>query len=380
MKIALAFESEKWCPGDPVILRGIHNLLPKLKQNHELHYFGVDSNHFETGTGETGDVLPGPVQLEQAKRCDYLIKMGTPAWLGKLDTELYKQWIANNKQMSLIGVGGSCGFMGKHDEQETIKTLCKYLNDGYINLWTVRSQTTYNFIIMCGADPDKVHIVPCPGYFFLSPCEPVKDKKVVALDILDPHHNALVKPQNQFPYDYCCTFYKYAEKIKYIYDSLTQSGVNVKLCCHLHLCTDQHYASPVPNYTWIRENDKRTANFKNLVREFFPDKEIYWFRYQEQFENFYKNIDVYIGGRLHGALPCAGIGKPTFGLGIDNRQWAWEQVPYISRLDIRYGHWTPTVVTDWFHSLNAKNVSESMLAYRNKAETKYKKLLELVPV
>jgi len=378
MNICLGFRSPDFSPGDPLIVRSVLKLLAKQLNSHTSVWYGEASKRFNKGV----DVQPS---LDHIVQCKHFVKPGTPSWLMPFDTAVYKHFVEQGKSICMIGLGGSSGWMAQHVNNETIKLLAKYLNDGGINFLSVRSQTTYSNWINAGADPEKVHLLPCPGYFFLSPNKPTISKKVVALDLLDPHRNAVVKPTGNFPRDYCTTFYKYFERIKYLYDELVEHGAEVHLCCHegtsaqstIHLIQNKTITNS--KQLLNSRTEEKASSLFNLVtgiKEHFDGLKVHFFNAEEEFADFYNSIDVYIGGRIHGALPCAGIGKPVLALGVDMRQYTLEQIPYIAKLDIRYGHWNPDTVLDWYATLNPRGVSLSLLEFRKRKEEQYKALLD----
>ncbi len=364
-----------WHPGDPVIASGIMNLLPAL-WDHDLIAWADNPNC--------------QVPMEEALSCDYMIVMGSPAWIRKgKNVEFYEKWMASGKRFSMVGVGMGHAWNEHHDLEEPIRAIAQYQAAGMVDVLATRDQICYHLFRRLGADED-IFMMPCPGFYALKPGEPVKSKKIVALDIADPHNwheHGGCDPSASFEEHmktFGSTYYQYYERMAGLHARLKTMGADVRLCTHTRLAGSHDESStPVPTTSTdssLSNNNRDILPSRlvllNALERFFPNEVIHWMPNQSAFENFYAGIEVYIGTRVHGVLPAAGIGKPSFGIGVDNRQWAWEQVPHIARLDMRYGSWNIRTVLDWYGSVDALSVSNSLLHFRSQAEASYMRSIQ----
>ncbi len=319
----MIFGAHNWDCGDSVAEHALFKILPQLNDC-EVVYAGEDPNDLD--------------RIEEVLSADYIIRPGTPSWMsGEVSLHVWRECIRRKKDLYLLGIG--CGIKETGDFSFRAKEVTELIESGVLKLAICRDRLTYFWLRKLGAPAGIVHLLPCPGFYLMGrPDGPVRFKRKVALDLVNP--------------DYCShttreTFSGYFDKMKYLLEALESRGASVML--------------------GFQRNKGNPAfkSFEVMFNQHFPDRALHWFRTQETFEYYYNSREIYIGARVHGALPCSGSGMPCFGLGVDARQFAWEQVPFIARADIRYvDEWYVDFILQWYDALHPLSISESLVDYK----------------
>jgi len=338
-KIGLIFPSPVWSPGDSIILNGLLTLMPRLRDC-ELVYTG------RAADSDLAEFFSSGV-LDEFSTCDYIIKPGTPSWMREVDRAVWARCVAEGKRLSLLGIGTGLGY--REQFRYGRKEVVALGRSGLLDVVICRDQHCYYHLRQLGWPEEIMEVLPCPALFLFPAGPPITSKTRVALDIVNIEECSHTTNR---------TFQDYYEKMRYLLGKLRERGSQVTLGYH-----------------------QRSHAHLSRLRELFPGEEISWFPSLESFRDYYCSKDVYIGARVHGVLPCAGRGMPCFGLGTDERQSAWEQVPFISSLDIRFnGEWNPDAILDWYDSLDPAGISLSLLNYRVRKEQRWTELVSRLPI
>ncbi len=118
--------------------------------------------------------------------------------------------------------------------------------------------------------------------------------------------------------------------------------------------------------------------FREWAEREFRNDHIHAFDAFADFAAFMADREVYIGVRNHGALPCAGAGKPSLLIGTDYRQHIADEVPFLSRIDASHAGWSAAEVLDWYRALEPVGVGQSLASYRGLSEARWGKALSAV--
>jgi len=322
-----------WDAGDPIIQEGIYQLLPGLERADCVSSSRIPNNEID------------PV-VRQAR---YLIQTGTPSWMNYRYRLWWEAAARAGKKIAFLGIGLAVPYNG--DFWFGREDFIRAKDAGIIDFIVCRDPLCYYWLLhRCGIPQQKISLLPCPGFYVLPPRQRTEKKKVVF---------AVANPE-----EVSCgthtTFKDYFEKAEYIVTELEKRGAEVFLAYHRHL----------PSF----------PDFVKTCGKFFPNKKLHWFPLFEDFKEFHRDKDVYIGIRNHGALPCAGSGMPSLLLGTDYRQHIADTIPFLSRFDISYIGIDPCAVIDWYYALRVKDISDSLSAWRGVTHDHWQDVLEKISV
>ena len=319
-----------WDAGDPVILDGMYVLLPEL--------YGCKTVYSSR--------IPGDEIDEYVQNARYILQVGTPSWVTPNYRRFWKSCITHSKHISFLGIGLAVPY--ELDFWYGREAFIQLKDSGLIDLIVCRDKFCYYWLAQrCGIDAGKIHILPCPGFYILKP-QAVRSKKKVVFSIANP----VTETSRQTD----LTFQNYYERCKYTIEELEKSGVEVYVT----------YQRSLPDYPAFAEEYEQK----------FPGRPLTWFPDSEAFIEFHKDKDIYIGVRNHGALPCAGAGKPSLLLGTDYRQFLADEIPFLSRYDISHGELIPRFVLTWYHSLDADSISASLIRWRVATFNRWREILQ----
>lgn len=311
---------DEWDGGDSVITHGLFRLMPELL-GCELIFSE------EIPYADTDDAVGS---------CDYIIHAGTPSWHRTLNRRFWIAAIKHNKRITMLGIGlavpynaemwyGSEAFVGLRDS-------------GLIDLIVCRDKLCHYWLTQrLGFDSSRIQTLPCPG-FFLNPPHAVEDKTRVIVSVCNPEETG---KETQY------TFQDYFEKTRHLIGELANCGAMVSVIYQRAMSA------------WFEQF---------LIGELGVER-IHSFATKDGFSNFIDEQDIYIGVRNHGALPCAGAGKPSLLLGTDYRQALVDEIPFISKIDISHKRWEAREVVDWYRSVEPD--SRQLLSFRSIAESRW---------
>src|SRR4030042_3091708 len=276
-----------WDAGDSIIYEGILRVLPEL-YNYEL-IFSL--------------TIPKNEVNKRVKEAKAIVVAGSPSWMNESHRVIWKACIEERKSIFFLGIGLANHYA--NDWWAGREQFIELIQSGLIELIITRDRYAYYWICQrSGMQENKVTMLPCPA-FYTFPIKPtVERKKEVVFGIANPWETSCSTPK---------VWEAYYEKVNYLLEELKKANCNIYVT----------YQRTPGNYVgWIEEYEKNIA---------YP---MFWFKTPEEFENFHKNKDVYIGFRNHGALPSAGSGMPSLLLGTDFRQSLGEMVPFLAKQDI----------------------------------------------
>lgn len=317
--IITSHRSDVWDGGDSVITEGLKKVFPDICR-HEL-VFSVEITPAETES--------------YVQRADYIIHAGTPSWITQDNRRFWTAAVKYKKHIAMLGIGLALHYSS--DIWYGGEDFVRLRDSGLIDLIVCRDKLCYYWLHQrLGFDSSKIDILPCPAFYVLPCNKPSTDKNRVVFSIAN-----IDETSHQTEY----TFRGYYDKCRNVISELRHAGAEVHLL--------------------YQRNINEYHNFKFQLDDIFPGETVHSFEAQKGFEEFLSDKDVYVGVRNHGALPCAGAGKPALLLGTDYRQYLADEIPFISKIDISYFDWKPRMVLDWYHSLDVSSIGRSLQHYRN---------------
>lgn len=355
-KVIFDFPIQPWNPGDPIIRDGIEHVLGG-KLSGLTPYGGCESYR------------DADLARQLAHTHDSLLVAGTPAFWDPCDRDIFRAAMDNHVPIVIWGIG--CGgsdrmWEGLNQERDLLERLATYPD---LQCLVFRDETTHQVFRHAGAASGQVQV--CPGLFALPETKVRTAKSVVALDIVDP---ATLEKDGLFD------AWTYYAQIKHLIDKLLARGANLRLGCQRSLFgTGQEPFSLLRPSAWLDGTGRSLMAWlddlgvprvliENLVD--FPTR--------EAFRAHYAACDVYIGGRIHGALPCIGSGIPALGIGIDMRRHTWQ--PAASVLAI--APFQPPLIDidfilDWYDRLEPEAASNQAIRFRSQALHRTRHLLRM---
>jgi hypothetical protein len=313
--------------GDGVIATGLMRLWPELAGQRMIF---------------TPDV-PDDAVDDAVAGCQYIVQAGTPAWFTSRNWRWWAAAARHKKRISFLGIGmglsyywtwwyGSEPFIRLRDSGLVDQIVCR---DRYTHFWLGRR---------LGFDFEKMRILPCPGFFAAEPGQPSDRKLRVLLSIANPEETG---------HSVWHTFEAYFVRTGILISSLVVAGATVTII-YQRGCSQE----------FIDQTSETLGGYPIRVVTDIGD-----------LLKLISEHDVYVGARIHGALPMAGAGKPAFLLGTDERQHAATEIPFVARQDMSHVPFDPTSVLDWWQSLDAGGVSRSLVEYRVRTEARWRDVL-----
>lgn len=316
----------EWDGGDSVITAGLMTLCPslaakKLIFSRDVAYENIDS-------------VVGGAQC--------LIHAGTPSWLCMDNRPFWRAATKHRKKVFMLGIG-----LAMHYTSEMWYGSEEFVNlrdAGLIERIVCRDKLCYYWLNQrLGFPSDRISVLPCPGFYAAAPSR-ATDKVGVVVSVGNEEETA---------HETRYTFRGYHEKTSYLVGELEKSGAVVHLM----------YQRPLG------------GAFREQLRKHYGDRPVHSFTSCRAFCDFIQSRDVYVGVRNHGALPCAGAGKPSLLLGTDYRQHLADEIPFLSRIDISHASWEPREVLDWYHALEPASIAASLLNYRRSTAERWTAVL-----
>lgn len=323
-------ENKEWESGDQVITEGLFKILPEL------------DNHRTTLIAS----LPVEEQDAAIRDCDYVIHAGTPSWLNHDFRRNWKSCEKYQKHISFLGIGLAVTYDGDFWNGREEFTLFK--NSGLIDFIVCRDKYAFYWIRdKVGTGGARLINYPCPAFYTLNEAPSTAKKKVVfsLANVDETSHSS----EN--------TFREYYQKCKYTVDELRAGQAEIFLT--------------------YQRSFRNHAAYVQSMRELFSEYTLTGFDTPEEFTEFHKDKDVYIGVRNHGALPMAGAGKPSLLLGTDYRQKLAEEIPFLSKIDISFCGINPREILDWYHGLPSSvyGIASSLINYRRSTLKRWREFL-----
>lgn len=316
--VITSHKKNEWCGGDSVITHGLLELVSSLKDCQLTYSVEIPFNETDSYVAQ----------------CDYVIHAGTPSWMTVDNRRFWHACIKHKKHIAMLGVGLAVPY--SFDIWYGVEDFINLRDAGLIDMIVCRDKFCYYWLKKLGYFHDRIHLLPCPGFYISPITKVVKDKTNVVLSLANVSETA---KQNEN------TFRNYYEKKKYVLDELRARGAVVELL----------YQRDIKQYPSVKlEYDK-----------WFPNETIYSFDNKEQYLEYVSKKDVYVGVRNHGAISSASIGLPALLMGTDNRQFIADEIPFINRIDISHADWNPRFIFSWYDSLHTENISQSLIKYKD---------------
>ena len=314
--IVTSYKGHEWDGGDSVITAGLFVLWPDLKEQKLIYSRDIEYQRVD----------------EVVASAKYIVHAGTPSWMTVENRPIWKAAIKHKKRIAMLGIGLALNYMSEmwYGAEEFINLR----DSGLIDVIVCRDKPCYYWLHQkYGFPSEHIRVLPCPGFYAVEP-DRAWTKNKVFFSLANVEETA---HETQY------TFERYYDKCAYVVEELTKSGATVSLVYQRAM----------------------TEAFSVLLKEKFFEKDINSFDNCEEFCEFVRSQEVYIGVRNHGALPCAGAGKPSLLLGTGYRQYLADEIPFISKIDISHARWHPRDILDWYAALEPENIAASLVNYRN---------------
>lgn len=361
VKIAAMFPPQPWVTIDPIIMDGAERLWPELASS---RLYGGGESWCNTDAAD-----------EACETCDFLVKVGTPAWWNLNDRHLYARWLETGKPFGFFGIGVAGGTVQWEGFQEDLALMKRLFESDSLVRCAVRDERAWRLCAGHASDPMKVVLLPCPGFFAGSSPRIVTKKERVCVDVLDP--NTLAKDGLYSPESY------YSQVADLVL-SLEKRGAEVVLSCQRPfgsawegVVREARRKFPfrktqlVDPASWLDAGGKSVVDWIEPVLGRERSESLVGFPTKESFSGFFSGVDCYIGSRTHGVLPAAGSGVPSFGMRIDLRGEAWNAVKWVST-----GSFIPPLIPVeeallWWDTLEPEPVSRALVASRELYAVRY---------
>jgi len=265
MKTVLYSSTRQWNPGDEFVFYGVRRLINAVLGAHNCilfnrHPYIIERERPLVGTTTFFDNswMPG------GPSPDYIVLSG-PEWNGSACRALYS--LSEKKNVPLVMVGVGCRADISKAEARVLASQCVSI--------AARDHGAFESLSGFGAIKDA-----CPGIFVSDIEIPKKHKKYLAISFQGP--------------EYCCSpnINQY-NLLKEIWHKLI-SEFRVTLICHTYV------------------------DFAAAKKD-FPDANIYYSSWSEDYLDAYKEFDIIVGTRLHAAALAVSFGIPAVLARIDKR-------------------------------------------------------------
>ena len=328
-----------WNPGDELINRGIEQL---------LRFSGYRFNSIVWNRHPS--IRPTHTSLDNSfdefrhdpQSIDYVIFAGTPEWLGDRVGPLYKLIQRNGIRCSLIGIGS-------HGEKFGLSSTVKTVLQNHADMIVCRDQSSFsrlteNFSIA------HANLMPCPALFHC--VSPDHRQKLTNVGVIYQSTYTTSQSVSSATRDFL---------IRLIIE-LSQR-ISVTVICH-----------------YIDEALEASAIFGSERVRFSSDSGDY--------ENYFKEVDVVVGARVHGCLGAMSCGTPAMLLEWESdwrRKGVANEIPLLLRgklesvpgliqeilaLDVSQ---QSARITDWLLSLRRdyQQLLQNRIAIPPRAETRH---------
>ncbi|HEX3973989.1 MAG TPA: polysaccharide pyruvyl transferase family protein [Stellaceae bacterium] len=340
-RVVFDFPVTPWYPGDPIIRDGIEFVIGDLGR---FTAYGGGENYRDTALARS-----------LAASHDALLVAGTPAFWDANDRDIFRSAIERDLPIVIWGVGSGGGdrpWEGFAQDTELLHRLATYPR---LEALLLRDEATHQFFRMRGAAHGE--IVICPGFFALPSPRLRTARNVVALDLLDPR---TVEKDGLYE------SWRYYASMVEIAAALQARGAEIRLVCQRAIFDHGFKDTSRDPHSWCDASGLGLIDWLDAVA--MPRDLVDGLRdlpNREAFVDFYGDCDVYIGARIHGALPCAGSGMPTIAIGIDLRRGTW--LPAGESV-VAVPHQPPAIDIDfilaWYDRLEPEAVSGNALRQR----------------
>ncbi len=281
--------TRQWNPGDEIILRGVRHLIEKIAPGHNPVIWNRNPS-----------IRPGNTSLDNSfdslrhslQSMDYVVFAGSPEWTGCRNIPLFQDLLKNDTRCSFIGIGSA--FSGQLLDQATVSVM-QTKTDCIIS----RDQTTSDILQGWGI---PCSVLPCPSIF-----SNAKRKPRTATGKIGLNFQGTRTPWQRI------------------------DPVTGKRCFDIfQMLMSEFDCTVICNY--IDELDEATS--------LFPRDRIRYSYDSSEYLDFFQEVDVVIGTRLHSCLGAIACGTPAILLGTENDlrlRGASEIVPVLATANVLNG-------------------------------------------
>ena len=320
--------TKQWNVGDEIILKGIRNLLSTRIPRHTLLPWNRSpairpGNSFRDNSFD---------ELRHSfAAVDYTVFAGSPEWSGPRVEPLFNLLVESGRRCSFLGLGSSSPTFNCN------RALRRVLQE-HTDVVTCRDQCTHD-LLKDLVDPSRLFLLPCPSTFYSTRFLPRDQIKVLGLN-----YQATATKWHKISHS------EHAQILK-LFHGLAQR-FEVRILC---------------NYI----DDIVAAS------EFFPRE---WLRYspdQADFQEFYAEMDVVIGTRVHGCMGGLSNGLPAWLVNHSNdmrRKGVLQQIPALRELTDE----SPAQVEEIIQQTNLSEVQETIRTFKQATLERYSPALDLI--
>lgn len=320
--------TKQWNVGDEIILKGIRNLLTTRIPRHTLLPWN-----------RSPAIRPGNSFLDNSfdelrhsfAAVDYTIFAGSPEWSGSRIEPLLNLLVNSDRRCSFLGIGSSSPTF-KHSP-----SLRRVLQE-HTDVVTCRDQCTYD-LLKDLVEPSRLFLLPCPSIFYSTRFLPRDQIRILGLN-----YQATATKWHKIPSSEHELILKLFQGLAKVFE--------VRILC---------------NYI----DDVVAAS------EFFPRE---WLRYSPDladFQDFYAEMDVVIGTRVHGCMGGFSNGLPAWLVNHSKnlrRKGVLEQIPALRELTNE----SPAQVAEIIHNTSLGDAQETIRSFKQATLEKYSPVLDLI--
>jgi polysaccharide pyruvyl transferase WcaK-like protein len=340
MKTILFSTTKNWNVGDEIILAGIKNLLRKL----DLEFTSVIWNrHPSINPDNMGLDNSFDVKRHKLEAIDYIIIAGSPEWASLRNRPMFAKIVRTSKKVAFVGIGCSSPpflFDGNRILMEVMKK--------HTELIITRDENTFlsirntfersNSATKVNIDCPKLFLRPCPALFASATVKNVRTINTIGI---------IFQTTRTSPHSISRALFKSAMKLYRI----ICKEFRVKLICHY------------------------IDDFIDAVK-FFPKAELLYSPELNDYYDFYRNVDLTIGTRLHGAIFALSNGTPAILLSDKDN---FRVKSTASLFDCGLYHFSLPIhgqkLINFIDSLDIVNTSDAIVKFKAKNEEEMTSLL-----
>lgn len=320
--------TKQWNVGDEFILKGIRNLLTTRIPRHTLLPWN-----------RSPAIRPGNSFLDNSfdelrhsfAAVDYTVFAGSPEWSGPRVEPLLNLIVKSNRRCSFLGIGSSSPTF------KYSRALRRVLQE-HTDVVTCRDQSTHD-LLKDLIEPSRLFLLPCPSIFYSTRFLPRDQIRILGLN-----YQATATKWHKIPSSEHALIVKLFQGLAEHFD--------VRILC---------------NYI----DDIVAAS------ELFPRE---WLRYspdQADFQEFYAEMDVVIGTRVHGCMGGLSNGLPAWLVNHSKnlrRKGVLEQMPPLRELTNE----SPAQVAEIIHQTSIGEAQENIRCFKQTTLEKYSPVLDLI--
>lgn len=322
--------TKQWNVGDEIILKGVRNLLARKIPRHTYLPWNRSPaiRPGNTFRDNSFDELRHSFSV-----VDYTIFAGSPEWSGPRVEPLLAALASSDARCSFIGIGSSS--LHFHQSPALLRVL-RHNTDAV----TCRDRSTYDLLLNF-VDEARLFLLPCPSIFYARTELPRSEIRVIGLN-----------------YQACAT------RWHSISPSEHESVLRL-----FHYLSEHFEIRVICNYI----DDVVAAG------RFFPKESLRYSPDYCDFQEFYGEVDAFVGTRVHGCMGALSHGLPSWLInhqGDLRRQGVVEQIPVLKELRQE----SPAEVLQQIKALPVEEAQRAFGQFKSETLTRYQPVLDLMTI